>query len=162
MCEKRWRQERWVSIILLGAIFSLSLISFLKKKNYFSPPLKAAPLSVTIIGEVKKPDTYRILPGTRFKDLLAKAKPKRFANLKKMDLERPLLADQTIQINKLSTITVYVKGAVVDSMTYVLPIGTRICDLKKYIDIKQDVSKDFIKRRSYLKDGQTVTIPFKK
>ena len=151
MCEMRWRQERWVSIILLGAIFSLSLISFLKKKNYFSPPLKAKPLFIEIIGEIKKPGTYRILPGTRFKDLLAKAKPKRFADLKKINLEEPL-----------STITVYVKGAVVDSMNYLLPAGTRICDLKKYVDIKQDVNKDFIKRRSYLRDGQTIIIPFKK
>jgi len=125
----------------------------------------AEAISVTFEGAVAKPGTYPIKPGTTLAQALKKAHPKTYADLKKIDLNQRISSPIRIQVEELNEITITVDGAVATREVLVLPLKTRICDLKSKVHFTEDADpellKAFLKKRRALKDGEILWIPKK-
>lgn len=117
------------------------------------------PISISIEGAVSKPGIYSVPPGTRLGDVLKKSRPKRFANLRPIDLEQPVEADIALQISELTCIRVRVAGAISNPVELEVPAGTRLSDLKSKIQCTPLADGDFLKSRRLLKDGEVVEVP---
>lgn len=59
-------------------------------------------------------------------------------------------------------ITVWVKGAVKESVELILPVDSRICDLKAKINLSDDADKRFFRRRKRLKNREEIWVPKKR
>ena len=122
-----------------------------------------APLEyiVTISGAVKKPGEYPCSAGTSIGDALKKAKPSPFANLQLLDLKKFITGPCDVVIEELKEVRVQVDGAILEPLEIVMPVGSRISDLKSKIDFTQESDKSFFRRKKLLKDGDKITVPKK-
>ncbi len=119
------------------------------------------PVEIIISGEVAHPGAFSALPGTRIGDLVKKSRPKRFADLKGIDLDSPVEKALELVIPRLSEISVRIEGAVAVPIELKLPAGSRICDLKPKIECDGNANLQFFKKRRLLKNGEIVYVPKK-
>jgi len=150
-------------ILILASLFTISHLHKGRKQSQWTHYFVRAtePFDITITGEVLHPGTFTALPGTRLGDLVKKSRPKRFANLRSLDLDRPIESSMEIVIAKLNEISIRVEGAVSEPVDLKLPTGSRIYDLKSKIQCSKDADPKFFKQRRLLKDKETLIIPAK-
>jgi hypothetical protein len=67
-----------------------------------------------------------------------------------------------LEIKPLTKIAIFVEGAVQQPGPLTVPINTRVCDLKKYVTLQPEADPVFLKKRRLLKEGETITIPWRK
>lgn len=148
-------------ILILASLLAISRFHEHRKKQYLTSGSSAIelPIEVAISGEVSCPGIYSVLPGGRLGDLVKKSRPKRFADLRELDLDSPVEASLNVVVGKLAEITVKVEGAVVEKVELTVPSGSRVCDLKSKIQLDRAADAAYLKRRRLLKNGEVVVIP---
>lgn len=162
--QKTLRSSEWILVGSLLIIFASLLL--IAKINAFrsssSLTMQRLPAHehwpVKIEGAVKKPGTYKAIPGTQLKQILLKSRPSRIANLKKIDLDQRIECPMEILVEEISEITIRVVGAVLEPSTLTLSPGTRVCDLKAKIHLRNDADKSLFKSRRMLKDGEILVV----
>ncbi len=116
------------------------------------------PCLVRIEGAVAKPGLYEVPPGTPIQKVLSKSRPKRFANLKKIDLAGRVEKEMDLVVEELTEIEVVVQGAIAEPIQLTVPAGTRVCDLKSKIALKEGADLTIFKSRRMLKDGEIIEV----
>ena len=148
-------------------MFMCATICFSKLKQYYQGQSLAFDqkyfdlVPVTIEGEVQKPNTYFVLPGTPLLNVVKKAKP--LPSSKYQKISENILVDQPHQLyfEKIPEIQVQIEGAVLKKAVLTLPVESRICDLADKIQLSSDADPRFLKRKKMLFDGEIITIPKK-
>jgi hypothetical protein len=115
---------------------------------------------VSVAGAVKNPAEYRVPIGTSLITAIKKAKP--FSNADIDAFPGVVERDIAVSIAEIQEITVRVEGAVLSPESVVLPVGSRICDLKSKIVLGAGADEAFLKRKKKLKNGQILVIPHKR
>lgn len=158
------RSSEW---ILAGSLSFLLLSVIVVSKIRSSQltldlPPKAPEIDVVIDGFVAKPGVYQIAAGAPLGEVLRKARPKRFADLSSLDLNALVKEPVHHKIGKLEVLRVSLEGAITNPGVIEVPVGSRICDLKKFISLSQEADASFLKKRRLLKEGEKISIPIKK
>ena len=117
---------------------------------------------IEISGEVAKPGTFMVLPGTPLKKILKKSSPTPFANLKQIDLNQNIEASAHYNIERLTEISVRIEGLPSGVIDVVIPAGTRMCHLKSYVNLEVARSCLTFTNRRILRDGDVVSIEEKR
>ncbi len=94
-------------------------------------------------------------------EVLRKARPKRFADLRSIDLKSPLTASLQLKLEPLRSLRIHVTGAVASSGIIDVEPGTRICHLKQKIQLSEEADLSFFKKRKFLSDGDVICVPRK-
>lgn len=115
-------------------------------------------VTVHIQGAVAHPGDYTVPVGTEFKKILSKAKPKKFADLRSINLKQMICEPITLEIAELKEIKIQIVGAVKNSILLTLHAGTRVCDLKEKIDLEAWAAPDALKSRRMLVDGEVFEV----
>lgn len=153
---------------ILGAFtlifFSLMIHTFYHRMKFgreieFFPRQKK--IEVVIKGAVHHPGTFFVYPGEKLRCLLKKARPKKNADLKSLALEKRVEDSLELEVGEIKEIEVWVEGAVKNPGKMVFPIGTKVKDLKKRVELLEDVDASFFKSQRRLKDGECLKIPSK-
>jgi hypothetical protein len=143
----------------------LSLFAIAKIQVWhYSKGTAAVPVvlvQVSIEGFVEKPDVYEFPVGTPMGEVLRKARPKRFADLRSIDQASPLTTSLQLKLEPLRSLQVHVTGAVVNSGTIEVEPGTRICHIKQKIQLSDEADLAFFKKRKFLADGDVIDVPLK-
>jgi hypothetical protein len=116
--------------------------------------------TVKIEGCVQRPGTYEFPVGTPLKEILHKARPDRFANLRSIDPEAVLIGALELTIPKLECLKISVTGAVAKNETIEVLPGTKLCQLKPKIALIEDTDLTFFKKRRLLVDGEVIEVPY--
>ncbi len=116
---------------------------------------------VTIEGFVDRPGVYDLPKGMPVGEALRKARPKRFADLRNIDLKRPITSS-VLKIEPLCSLQIHVMGEVTAPGTIEVEPGTRICQLKQKIALTPDADLTFFKKRKFVDDGDVIVVPCKK
>jgi hypothetical protein len=119
-------------------------------------------VTVEITGNVERPDAYEIASGTPRGEVLRLASPKRFADLRTVNVHLPVTQSMQLQIETLGTLQIQVTGAVQTPQMLEVDPGTRICHLKHKVVLADGADLTFFKKRRLLSDGDVVEIPVKK
>ncbi|MBX7067251.1 MAG: SLBB domain-containing protein [Parachlamydiales bacterium] len=117
---------------------------------------------VTIDGAVKKAGQYSVAEGTPVSAALKRARPTPWADLKAMPLKELIMAPAHLTVPELKEIRVSVSGAVSEPADLVLPVGSRIADLKSKIGFTEETDKTYFRRRRLLRDREKIVVPKKK
>jgi hypothetical protein len=135
-------------LILIGALFVIAKTQSIRM-GCLSPKAPVF-VDVAIDGHVSKPGVYSSEVGTPICEVVKKAKPKSFAK----KCEGRVVEPCSIHVEKLTELVVFVNDE-----ELIVPVGTRVCDLKKYISLRPD---EFPKTRRLLKNEEKIKIPLDK
>jgi hypothetical protein len=144
----RWTE--WIlTLVLLVLLISLIIIAKIQSALLDTPEARSAPIiSIEISGEVEKPGIYSFEAGTPLSEFLKKAKPNRFANLRKLTPAELVRESRTLYLEELDSLTIEIAGREV-----IVPVGTRVCDLKRFVS-QPDLK--LLKSQRLLKDGEKI------
>lgn len=167
LSQKRKRttllDSEWAIVISLMLIM-ISMVIIAKVNAYRSssyllenPIVHHAPCEIVIDGEVLKPGTFMVTPGTQLKNVIRKSRPTPFSDLKNLDLKRALEVSEHIHVGKLTEISITIQG-LLSERSLVIPAGTRMCHLKSYVDLSLEWPYIQTKSRRILKDGDVVWV----
>lgn len=123
--------------------------------------LKKEQFTVTVESAVAKPGSFVVEQGTTFGEVLRKAKPKPFSNLRGIKVDEEIPADTSLVLEELKEIMISVLGAIEAPVELTLPAKSRVCDLKSKVVLTDDANRLFFKSRRMLKDGEKIEIPKK-
>ncbi|HSX12974.1 MAG TPA: hypothetical protein VLE96_00925 [Chlamydiales bacterium] len=154
--DTKLKESEWIFVIsILLVMLSIVIVAKINAKRTASA-LAAHPLpthelcKVEIEGEVSKPGTYLVMPGTTVKKIIKKSLPTPFADLKKINPEQRIEQSMKITIDSLSEIMITIGGKQI-----FVPAGTKVCQLKKYIDTGDH---KIFKSRRLLKDQEVILL----
>ena len=161
------QRSEWVLVggflILLAALLSFSRLHQHRRSTQlrvYSQEI-IRPIQIQVEGAVSKPGTYEFLPGVSLSDVLKMSCPKKWADLKSLNLEQKIDSSMRFEIPMLSSVCVRVEGAVQYPFTLSLPVGSRISDLLPYVELSEGADLRFFKRRRLLKDGEELIVPMR-
>lgn len=148
---------------LLLVLLSLFVVAKIQAKHCSkgTDSISIALVTIQIAGFVERPGVFEVARGTPFEEVLRKARPKRFANLRGLDPMSPLLQSMELTIEPLQSLRVQVQGAVAKPELIEVAPGTRICHLKQIISLAESADLTFFKKRRLLADGDVIDIPEK-
>ncbi len=162
-CRFRLRSSEWLltgSLFLL--LFSLLAIAKIKASQVGAPrERKIIAVDVSIDGHVKKPGVYAVARGAPIGEVLRKAHPKKFADLRAIRLEDPISHPLSLNIEPLKELNVQIVGAIQNPGQFRVPPGTRISDLKKNLSLSASADLAYFKKKRMLRDGETINVPEK-
>jgi len=145
-------------LLILLSLFVIAKIQARQcSKGTDSIPIVLVMIQIT--GFVEHPGVFEIARGTSLEEVLRKAKPKRFANLRGLDLRSPLSHSMELTIEPLQSLRVQIQGAVEKSELIEVVPGTRICHLKQIISLADSADLRFFKKRRLLSDGDVIDVP---
>lgn len=151
-------------LVVASIFFILSSLLVVAKLQSWRVGVSAieelAQISVTIGGSVAKPGGYLVAPGTPVLEVIAKARPKVFADLGAFASSERVSIDCEIFVDELSELVVFVEGACVEE-TLKVPCGSRVSDLKKRVQLDQTADISFFKKKRCLKNKEIIKIPSK-
>lgn len=158
------------SIIILFCLILLALAGFalIGRKHFSTPPpqYREEPLSyiqTTIKGAVAKPGSYQMAYHSTLKELIEQAQPLSIADLSHVKWKRRLENGQNIHIPAKKTITINVEGMVQEPGPLKILSGTRISEIVDSIKVLPEADlKALRKRKSFLREGDILTIPSSK
>lgn len=113
---------------------------------------------IEIRGAVAKPGVYKVAPGVELKKVLRKSAPLPAADLRSINWDQRVERAMTIDIEKLKEIKVTIQAINSDSIHLVVPVGSRVCDLKSYAPAQGANKKQIFKSRRVLKDGEIIVV----
>lgn len=158
--------SEWI-LLAIFLIFGGSLAVIAKvnvarvKESIAEIPLEPVEFLVTIEGAVKKPGSYSIREGTPLSAVLRKAGVRPDANLRALDPNAVVQGPLRFRVEPLQEIRVWVEGAVLEPLELMLPVGSRICNLRSKISCTEEADLRFFRRRKMLKDGDKIWVPKK-
>ncbi len=151
-----------IFLFLIGSLIFIAKVNVQRASDLIAqvvePPLE---FLVVIDGAVRKPGEYMVPVGTCVSAVLRKAHPLPYADLRSIDPEEIITATKRMTIQELQEIRVHVDGAIVEPLELILPVGSRISDLKSKIGFTKDTDRAFFRRRKLLRDGDKVVVPKK-
>jgi len=158
------RSSEW---LLTGSLLLLlaSLVAIAKIKAYKAGEVgekKQVAVEVSVQGHVKKPGIYPIARGAPLAEVVRKAQPQKFANLRAIPVKELVTSSLELVIEPLCELLIQVDGAVKNSGPVSVPLGTRISDLKKILVLDEKADLSFFKKKRLLQDGEIVKIPLRK
>lgn len=158
------RDSEWILagsfFFILGSLFAIAKI----QTCHYSSQTEAKPVvlvHVEVTGFVEHPDIYEVPVDTPLGAVLRKASPKRFANLRQLDPKSLITGSMQLVIEPLTSLKISVTGAVSKTEELEVPLGTRVCQLKKRIICTEETDLTFFKKRKLLADGEVVIVPKK-
>lgn len=158
------RSFEWrVTSVLIAIMISLVVISKFNiyKTNCYScdsRKISDEKIAVEISGAVAKPGVYEVRMGSPIKKILAKARPKPNANLRDIDLEAPVNASTTLEIQSLETIKVRIYFEKEFLQELEIAHSTRLSELKSKIQLPKGANLTTFKSRRLLKDGEVISL----
>jgi Na+-translocating ferredoxin:NAD+ oxidoreductase RnfC subunit len=166
MKEQRFylRSSEWLltgSLILL----LLSLLAIAKIKAFRAGEAredKLVTIEVFINGHVKKPGVYAAKRGMPIGEVVKKAQPKKFADLRAVTFKEAVSSPLALTIKPLEELVIHVEGAVENPGPLLVSCGTRISDLKKILTLNREADLAFFKKKRLLQDGEIIKIPLRK
>lgn len=162
--KKNLSSAEWSLLAFFFIVFaSLVLIA---KVNVYRAEAAIAQFSqdeflVNVSGEVKKPGQYWVSSGETVGSVIAKAKPKRFADLDLSILKETVVGPRVIVVPQLKEIRVTIEGEVEEPITLFMPVGSRISDLKSKIKFTNEADSRFFRRKKLLHNGEKIRVPKK-
>lgn len=150
-----------ISLMLLMASFAMiaKINAFrsasILKENFLSHHELC---EIEISGEVAKPGTFIVIPGTPLKKILKKSSPTPFANLRRIDLNKSVETSAHYKVERLTEILVRIEGLPSGAIDVVIPAGTRMCHLKSYVNFEDAGLYLTFSNRRILRDGDVVSI----
>lgn len=162
--------HEWVIILLFCLILATLAAFAMGKSKAKAPRLEMLPvteeisfLQVRIEGAVQYPGLHQVPLRSTVKELLAKGKPLDSADLSQLNYRRQLRDGQVIHIPERRPITIQIKGAVKEPGSLQILSGTRYCELMNEIKTTPEANtKGLCKRRSFIQEGTSIDVPFKK
>lgn len=152
--DKNLKQAEWIfvttilllmaSLVIVGGVNAKKTSSLLSDHHFPSHEK----CRVKIEGAVAKPGVYLVLPGTPLKTIIKKSSPMPYADLKKICMEERIEHSLNIEVETLNEINVTINGEQLS-----VPPGTRVCQLKKYMDVPDH---KIFKSRRILKDQDMI------
>lgn len=155
------RTSEWLlTCSLLLILISLFAIAKIQSSRFDGvPEMKTELVSVSVLGHVEKPGVYNVEVGALLSDVVKKSKPRRDADLR--GIAGRVEISQSVNVVELGSLKISLEGAVVVPGFLEVPLGSRVCDLKNLVALKDDVDKAFFKKRRLLRDGEVIKIPSK-
>lgn len=157
------KRSEWLLIgsflLILGSLFLVSKVNAVWAETTLQETEIETFIEIAVDGAVSKPGKYTVPAGTPVLEAVKKARPKPFADLK--NLQGPVHSAMIIRVEELKEIVVQVKGAVEQPVELVMPVKSRISDLKSKITLTPEADKAFFRRRRLLKNGEVVEVPKK-
>ncbi|MBI3508646.1 MAG: hypothetical protein HY069_03305 [Chlamydiia bacterium] len=155
------RASEWSLVgtfILILATFTLIAKIKSHQAQYYlaSYQPKVQKILVTFHGAVAKPGRYTIKKGVPLCEALKKAKPHRYANLRNLDLQAPIVQPLDLHLEPLSELIVHVRINEGQVRDIVMPLRSRVSDLKTKIDEPYDPAA--LKSRRFLRDGEQLCV----
>ncbi len=165
--KKSLTTSEWTLVgIFLIVMASLVLIAKVNKIRAGEEILAAEPRAtqvlVTIDGAVKNPGEYWVPKGTLVEAALQKARPRPDADVAALPLKEILTGARQFTVPELREIRVWVEGAVAAAVELVLPVGSRISDLKAKVAPTDETDRAFFRRKRLLKHGEKIEVPKKR
>ncbi len=145
----------------MAAIIVITKVNKLRYQRELNKVGICKEVLVTILGEVRKPGVYNVAIGTSLKDIVGKAKPKKFSNLKDLPMKKNIEESTTVVVKELEEISVRIEGEVKSPMVLRVKPRTRICDLKSRITVTKEADGAFFKKRKHLVDDEVIKVPKK-
>ena len=143
-----------ISLVVVGKISAARSSSILTEY----PMPSHALCTLVIEGEVSKPGTFQVPPGTLLKKIIRKSAPTPFADLKKIDLEQRVEESMHLLIETLTEITITMRGLYSDPIQRMIPAGTRVCHLKNFVSDDLKPFENSLKSRRFLKDQEEIVL----
>ncbi len=160
--RNRLLPREWCAVtVLLGFLFSSGIIFFFSGNGEISKDVEEgiayrAMISVTVEGAVESPGKYSILRGTTVAELLDKVVVLDGADYSKVRMESTLRDHQRIRIPFVDNVIVIVEGAVDKQGIVIVPRGTRLCDMWRYVKVSKNVDMEQLKRKRRVKDFEVI------
>lgn len=145
-----------ITIVIISMVSSDGVNTMLKEEG-----ILAEFIDIEISGDVKKPKKYNFPAGITYGEAIFRAKPKRSANLDEWDLEKKIFISEKIAIKKLQSIRVTVTGEVNNPGEFMMDVDSKVCDLKKKLQLLAHSDITALKSRRYLKHREKIHIPKK-
>lgn len=148
-------------LALLASLIIIAKISSYKTGKLLGQEALIQSVLVEVAGEVQRPGIYTVRKGSSCREVLKKARPKKFADLSKIDLDAE--APSILVIQPLETIRVFVAGSGVDVLSeWILKPGARVSDLKSKIRLTEDADLSSLQSRRMLLNGETIFVEKRK
>jgi hypothetical protein len=163
--KKSLLHSDWTLVFLLSALVVLVVLgakikAFQASSTVCDQDLVEEFVVVTIEGAVKRPGSFRVAVGTCLKEVVKKAKPLPFADLKSKALLGAVCESVVLKIEELQEVLVTVCGEA-ENTTIAMPVGSCVKDLSSKLSLTKDADLSFFKSRRKLKDGEVIEIPKK-
>ena len=153
--------ERAVVFLMLIILSTIGITAFSERSKHTKE--KSAALCVRVIGEVEEEAIVHVSPGATIADALASITFTECADPQKLAYDMRLVKDQVVVVPKKGTLSIFVNGAVEKEELLSLKEGATFLDLRKKIHLQTSAdTKAFFRKRRKLKEGETITIAFKK
>ena len=164
--EKSLPSSEWVFVgsilIVMTAFFVVAKVNAYRASSEISiAPLLKEECIVTITGAVSRSGEYTVRVGTTLEQVLKKARPMPYSNLRALPLKKIIETSLLIDVEELTEISVSIDGEVAEPVTLVLAPKSRICDLKSKVIFTDETDKTFFRKRRLLRDGDRITVPKK-
>lgn len=162
--------HEWIMIVLFcGVLITLSGIAFSRQSSErridvsLLEQAKPSVLHVSVSGAVLNPGRIELPPGSTVRDLLDKVGVLPEADLSRFRMHGKVKRGQRIVVPERVWITVILEGAIENPGPFKILSGTRCGELISLLDLPPEANVVGLKKlRRYLKEGEVVTIPFKK
>ncbi|MBX9743966.1 MAG: hypothetical protein K2X08_02005 [Chlamydiales bacterium] len=147
-------------LILISSLVIIAKLSSWKVNSYISELSPAETIVVRVSGEVVREGSYEMPAGSLYRDLLQKISLKRFADISQIDLGAQIPA--SLIIPRLEQVRVRIEVEGIGSQEFLLPLGTRVSELKSKValDLMSDLTP--FRSRRMLLDGEVLLIKKKK
>lgn len=157
--------KEWLFVLsLIGILVTLGLISYYRGLQ--SPVIVAEHLlketvyiSISIAGQVENPGTYHVEKDSKLKDVLSLAKLLPEADVSLLKLDAKLKENQNFQIEKMETITIFLKGEVKKEGPILVKKGAKLKELRELDLFTEKTDLKYMNKRKKLKEGMVLTIP---
>lgn len=164
--EQRLLIHEWMAIAaLIGLLVLLTTFAFLSVDHpsvRVDPPHYAVDpeIDVFVEGAVEHPGKHRIKRGSLVKDVLAVARPLQDADLNRIKPESKVHKGRVIRVPYITSVIIYLEGAVKTSGQLLLPRGSRLRDLTSSIQFQEGANLRHLNKKRLLKDFEVITVPF--
>lgn len=151
--------SEWLLTTLFGSLLFIIYLSA-KIQAYFLAPIDcvdAGTVEVYIHGEVVRPGKYLLEKGTTVKEVLRRAKCKKFADISEVKLDEKIDLPREVVVKKLTTITAKIIGTSSGDLECKMPVGSRYCDLSKFW-FAREMDPKFLKSRRKLSPEEVIFI----
>jgi hypothetical protein len=166
-CTTCLAMSEWIAVaVILGCLALLTLFTILGRYESASEIavgpgiyLKPQYMDVHIEGAVKKPGVYRVKAGALMKDVVAIAEPTQEADLKRFRERTKVSQGQNIVVPSREMLTIHISGAVQKEGDLIVPKGTRVQDLCRYLAFTDEADLNKVRSKRYLKADECIHIP---
>lgn len=147
-------------LMLLTTLVAVSKVSSWRAKNLLSEMAPLETRKIEISGEVLRPGVYELRATSCCKEVLERARPKRFADLSHINLMA--LAPDHLEVPRLVELRIIVEGEGVDPCELSVPVGFRYCDLKSKILLRENGDPSVFRSRKMLSDKEVIFVEKRK